>query len=184
MAFPQGASPVQPSMEGVQEVKMETAVAPAEFSTAGNIQVVSKSGTNAYHGGAFWDYNGSSLNARNFFSANVPFRVYNNFAASLGGPVRKNRLFLFRDYEGSREAGTAVLLESVPLPSWKTGNFSTVTRQLFAPPNGQPFAGNVIPASRISKVSQNIQSYAYPDPNNGPPGTLANNWTVNRPGNT
>jgi len=67
MAFPQGASPVQPSMEAIQEVKMETAVAPAEFSTAGNIQVVSKSGTNEYHGGAVWDYNGNSLNARNFF---------------------------------------------------------------------------------------------------------------------
>src|SRR5436190_3123315 len=130
MAFPQGASPVQPSMEGVQEVKVETAVAPAEFSTAGNIQVISKSGTNEYHGGAFWDYNGSSLNARNFFAATVPFRVYNNFAASFGGPVRKNKLFLFGDYEGSREAATTVLTESVPLASWKTGNFSTgVTRQ-------------------------------------------------------
>ena len=185
MAFPQGASPVQPSMEGVQEVKMETAVAPAEFSTAGNIQVVSKSGTNEYHGGAFWDYNGSSLNARNFFAASVPFRVYNNFAASLGGPIRKNRLFLFGDYEGSREAAKTVLVESVPLLSWKTGNFSSgVTRQLVDPTNDQAFPGNVIPASRISPVSQNIQSYAYPDPNNGPAGTLANNWTANYPGNT
>lgn len=125
MAFPQGASPVQPSMEGIQEVKMETAVAPAEFSVAGNIQVVSKSGTNDYHGGAFWDYNGSSLNARNFFAAVVPFRVYNNFAASLGGPVRKNKLFLFGDYEASREAATTTLVESVPLSSWKNGNFAT-----------------------------------------------------------
>jgi hypothetical protein len=52
MAFPQGAGPVQPSEEGIQKVKMETAVAPAEFSTPGNIAVVSKSGTNEYHGGA------------------------------------------------------------------------------------------------------------------------------------
>src|SRR5581483_4741128 len=85
MAYPQGASPVQPSIEGVQELKMETAVAPAEFSTAGNLQVISKSGTNDFHGGGFWNYNGSSLNARNFFSASVPFRVYHNFAAFAGG---------------------------------------------------------------------------------------------------
>src|SRR5205823_4555516 len=182
MAFPQGASPVQPSMEGVEEVKMETAVAPAEFSTAGNIQVISKSGTNVYHGSAFWDYNGSSLNARNFFAATVPFRVYNNFATSFGGPVRKNKLFLFGDYEGSREAATTTLVESVPLSAWKAGNFSSgVGKNVIDPTTGQAFPGNIIPASRISKVSQNIQSYAYPDPNSGAPGVLANNWTANYP---
>jgi Carboxypeptidase regulatory-like domain len=185
MAFPQGASPVQPSMEGIQEVKMETAVAPAEFSTAGNIQVVSKSGTNDYHGGAYWSYNGSRLNARNFFSSVVPFRVYNNFATSFGGPVRKNKLFLFGDYEASRESAKTTLVESVPLPAWKNGIFTAgVPRAITDPTSGQAFPGGMIPANRISKVAQNIQSYAYPDPNNGPPGTLANNWTANYPGNT
>src|SRR5215472_1627865 len=184
MAFPQGASPVQPSMEGIQEVKMETAVAPAEFSTAGNIQVVSKSGTNQFHGGAFWDYNGNALNARNFFSPSVPFRVYNNFAASIGGPIRKNKLFIFGDYEGAREAAKVTLTETVPLPGWRNGDFSSVTKPLTDPTTGQPFPGNIIPANRISKVSQNIQSYAYPNPNNGAPGALGNNWTGNFPGNT
>ena len=103
MAFPQGASPVQPSLEGIQEVKIETAVAPAEFGAAGNVQVISKSGTNDLHGGGYWDYNGNRLNARNFFARTVPFRVYHNFAASLGGPIKKNKLFFFIDYEGSRE---------------------------------------------------------------------------------
>src|SRR5581483_8758814 len=185
MAFPQGASPVQPSMEAIQEVKMETAVAPAEFSTAGNIQVVSKSGTNDYHGGAFWDYNGNRLNARNFFSPTVPFRVYHNFATSFGGPIKKNKLFFFGDYEGAREAATSTLVESVPLPGWRTGNFSTgVTKAVIDPTTGQPFAGNIIPANRISPVSQNIQAYTYPLPNAGAPGALANNWTANFPGNT
>jgi len=185
MAYPQGASPVQPSIEGIQEVKMETSLAPAEFSTAGNIQVVSKSGTNTLHGSAYWNYNGSSLNARNFFSARVPFRVYNNFAASAGGPIIKNKLFLFGDYEGSREAATTTLIESVPLASWRSGNFSTgIPRQLTDPTTGQPFPGNTIPASRISPVAQAIQNYAYPLPNNGAPGATANNWTANYPGNT
>ena len=185
MAYPQGASPVQPSLEAVQEVKMETSSASAEFTTAGNIQVISKSGTNSLHGTAFWDYNGGALNARNFFAARAPFRVYNNFAASLGGPIIKNRLFLFGDYEGSRESVTTTLLESVPLTAWKAGNFSSgITRQLTDPRTGQPFPGNVIPASRISPVSQSIQSYAYPDPNNGAPGATANNWTAQYPGKT
>jgi len=183
MAYPQGASPVQPSIEGVEELKMETSAAPAEFTTAGNIQVVTKSGTNSFHGGGFWDYNGNSLNARNFFAATRPFRVYNNFAGSLGGPIKRNKLFFFTDYEGSRESVKSTLLQSVPLAPWKTGNFSTgVTRQLTDPATGQPFAGNIIPANRISPVSQAIQSYAFQDPNNGAPGALANNWTAQRPG--
>ncbi len=185
MAFPQGAGPVQPSMEGVEEIKMETAVAPAEFSTVGNILVASKSGTNQFHGGAFWDYNGNALNARNFFSATVPFRVYNNFGTSIGGPIKKNKLFIFGDYEGSREAATTTLLESVPLPGWRTGDFSTGgVKPLVDPTNGQPFPGNIIPANRISKVSQNIQSYGYPNPNSGSANSVVNNWTANYPGNT
>jgi hypothetical protein len=183
MAYPQGASPVQPSIEGVQELKMETAVAPAEFATAGNMQVVSKSGANTFHGGAFWDYNGGSLNARNFFSARAPFRVYNNFAASFGGPIKKNKLFFFADYEGSRESVKTTLVESVPLPAWTAGNFSAgASRMLTDPATGQLFPGNVIPPNKISPVSQAIQRYAYPDPNNGPPGALANNWTAQYPG--
>jgi hypothetical protein len=185
MAFPQGAGPVQPSEEGIQEVKMETAVAPAEFSTPGNIAVVSKSGTNEYHGGAFWDYNGNHLNARNFFSATVPFRVYHNFGGSFGGPIKKNKLFIYGDYEAAREAATVTIVETVPLPGWRNGDFSTgVTKPIIDPTNGQPFAGNIIPANRISKVSQNIQAYAYPLPNAGAPGALGNNWTANFPANT
>ena len=185
MAFPQGASPVQPSMEGIQEVKIETAVAPAEFGAAGNVQVISKSGTNDFHGGGFWDWNGSRLNARNFFTPTVPFRVYNNFATSLGGPIKKNKLFFFVDYEGSRESAKVTLTENVPLPAWKAGNFSSGnTRQLTDPTTGQAFPGNIIPTARLSQVSQNIQSYAYPDPNFGAPGAVASNWTGNFPGKT
>ena len=87
MAYAQGAGPVQPSLEGIQELKIETSVAPAEFSTAGNFQVITKSGTNQYHGSAFWDYTGNRLNARSFFASSVPFRVFHNFGGSLGGPV-------------------------------------------------------------------------------------------------
>ena len=93
MAYPFGAGPVQPSLESVQEVTVVKAVGPAEFSTAADIKVVSKSGTNEFHGGVFWMYNGNDLNARNFFSATVPFRVYNDFGVSAGGPIRKNKIF-------------------------------------------------------------------------------------------
>ncbi len=161
MAYPQGAGPVQPGMEGIQEVKTETAVAPAEFTTAANFQVVSKSGTNRYHGSVFYTYNSSDFNARNFFSPTVAFNVYNNFGASIGGPVIKNKLFFFVDYEGSRDATTQNVVESVPLPAWMTGNLGGMSAQLMNPFTKQPFPGNVIPASLISPVSQKIQSYIW-----------------------
>jgi len=181
MAYPQGAGPVQPGVEDLQEVKVETAVAPAEFATAGNFQAVSKGGTNDFHAAVFWEYNGNRLNARTFFSATVPFRAYNDFAASSGGRVIKNKLFYFVDYEGAREAATSTVLESVPLTTWRGGSFATAIKD---PTTGLPFANNQIPASRISPVSQAIQSYAYPLPNQGSPTSVANNWANNYPGNT
>jgi hypothetical protein len=126
MAYPFGASPVQPSLESVQEVSVVKATGPAEFATAANIKVVSKSGTNEFHGGAYWDYNGNSLNARTFFSSTVPFRVYNDFAASAGGPIKKNKVFFFVDYEGSRESAKTVNIMDVPLPAWRSGDFSSL----------------------------------------------------------
>ncbi|MGH9325651.1 MAG: carboxypeptidase regulatory-like domain-containing protein [Terriglobia bacterium] len=186
MAYFQGAGPVQPGFESVQEVKVETAVAPAEFATAGNIQVITKGGTNQFHGGAFWDYNGNDLNARQFFSSSVPFRVYNDFGASLGGPIKKNKLFFFGDYEGSREAAKGLRQEDVPLPAWRNGDFSSLLpgTPLVNPLTKQPFAGNIIPPSMISKVSQNIQNYIYPLPNTGAPGQTSNNWQELVPSNT
>ena len=184
MAYAQGAGPVQPSLEGIQELKIETSVAPAEFSTAGNFQVITKSGTNQYHGSAFWDYNGNRLNARSFFASSVPFRVFHNFGGSLGGPVKKNKIFFFADYEGAREAATRTVTESVPLPAWRTGDLSSLGRNVIDPKTNTPFPGMVIPANRISPVSIAIQNYAYPLPNRGAAGTLASNWSVNVPGTT
>ncbi|MGH9470636.1 MAG: carboxypeptidase regulatory-like domain-containing protein, partial [Terriglobia bacterium] len=186
MAYFQGAGPVQPGLEAVQEVKVETAVAPAEFATAGNFQVITKSGTNQFHGGAFWDYNGNNLNARDFFSKTVPFRVYNDFGASFGGPIKKDKLFFFGDYEGSREAAKTLEQEDVPLPAWRSGDFSSLLPKtpLINPFTNLPFAGNIIPPGMISKVSQNVQNYAYPLPNTGAAGQTSNNWQDLVPGTT
>ena len=184
MAYPFGAGPVQPSLESVQEVTVVKAVGPAEFATAADIKVVSKSGTNEFRGGAFWMYNGNDLNARNFFSAKVPFRVYNDFGASVGGPIRKNKLFFFATYEGSREAATVTNIMDVPLPAWRAGDFSGLKTAVKNPFTGQPFPNNQIPASLISPVSQAAQSYFYPLPNAGPPGAQASNWQMQTSGTT
>ena len=179
MAYPQGSTPVSTSMEAAEEIKVESSVAPAEFSMAANIQMVTKSGANHLHGRVFEDYNGNALNARDFFGATTAWRVYNNFGGSAGGPIKKNKLFFFVDYEGSREAARTTHIESVPLPAWRNGDFSAQSKAVIDPLTGAQFPGNIIPPARISQVSSAIQAYIYPLPNNGAAGVVANNWTVN-----
>ena len=166
-AYSGGANPVQPSFEGIQEVNVVTANPSAEFAVAANYTVVTKSGTNELHGTAFYTYNGNSLNSRNFFDSAKPFRVYNNFGGSLGGPVVKNKLFFFGDYEGSREATKNVLITDVPLRTWREGNFSDLDTPIIDPTTGQAFPGNIIPADRISDVSRKVQDGLFALPNFG-----------------
>ena len=183
-AYSGGASPVQPSLDGVQEVNVVTANAPAEFAVAANFTVVTKSGTNDLHGGAFYTYNGNALNSRNFFSPSTPFRVYNNFGGSLGGPIKKNKAFFFADYEGSRESARRLMTVDTPLPAWRAGNFSGVGFPIVDPTTGQPFPGNVVPSGRISPVSQKIQDTLFPPPNFGAPGLESGNFRQEFPGTT
>jgi hypothetical protein len=170
MGYAVGAGPEAPGLDGIQQLNVVTNTAPAEFSTAATFSVVSKSGTNELHGSGFWDYNGNSLNARDFFSPSVPFRVYHNFGGAIGGPIRKNKTFFFGDYDGSREAALRLLLASVPLPAWRNGDFSGLSTQLIDPTTGAPFPGNMIPQNRLSSVSQKAQNFLYPAPNFGQPG--------------
>jgi len=179
-----GGGPVQPSLEGIEQVNIELAGTQAEFAKSTNFTVVTKSGTNQFHGGGFWDYNGNELNARNFFSATVPFRVYHDFAASLGGPIRKNKTFFFLDYEGSREAASTVVVGNTPLPEWRNGDFSGLSTTVKDPTTGLPFPGNMVPQSRMSPVSLKAQTYFYPLPNYGPPGLQSGNWRGLEPGQT
>jgi hypothetical protein len=157
---------------------------PAEFATPANIAVVTKSGTNGYHGGAFWDYNSGDLNARDFFSAAAPFRVYHNFGGSLGGPIRKDKTFFFVDYEGSREAASVVVTGNTPLPAWRSGDFSGLSTPIIDPLTGAQFPGNRIPASRINPVSQKSEDFFYPAPNFGPAGLQSGNWRGQFPAQT
>ena len=185
--YQQGTGPVQPSLESVEAVTLVRAIAPAEFATAANLGVITRAGTNEFHGRTFWDYNTSSWNSRSFFASSVPFRVYHDFGASAAGPILKNKLFFLTSYEGSRERAKRVLIEDVPLPAWHNGDFSSLLARgavIRNPFTGQPFTNNQIPANLISPVSQKVQDYFYPSPNAGTPGALSSNWQIQLPGTT
>jgi hypothetical protein len=174
-------TPAQPSFESIQEMKLTMVNNSAEYGAVATITVTSKSGTNEFHGSAFQQYSSGGLNARNFFATRRPFRVYNQFGGSVGGPVIRNRTFFFAAFEGNRDHTQTLFNSSVPSLAIRQGDFSEVRNAAGAlivvrdPTNNQPFANNRIPASRFSSVSTRAQERFYPAPNFGGPTQLNQN---------
>jgi Carboxypeptidase regulatory-like domain/TonB dependent receptor len=186
-------NPAQPSFESIQEVKLMTVNTSAEYGYLATVAMISKSGTNQLHGSAFHQYGSGSLNARNFFQNSSPFRVYNEFGGSIGGPVvlpgynGRNRTFFFFAYEGSRDHRQTLFNVSVPTALMRRGDFSRTTGTggslivVRDPLNNQPFAGNIIPASRISPISTKVQNQFYPLPNFGSEDQYSQNLRATEP---
>jgi hypothetical protein len=194
-----------PQVEEVQEFRIQTSNFSAEYANSGGgvINVVSKGGTNEFHGSLFDYFRNDVLAANDFFSNRSgkarPMLRYNQFGGTVGGPIVKNRTFFFFAYEGLREEVPTVTITSVPTALQRTGDFSRTVSStgqqvsLFDPtttvadPNHpgaylrSPFAGNVIPANRIDPVAAKIESY-YPAPNSaGDPNTGLNNYFFSGP---
>ena len=172
---------VRPTVESIQEFKMQTNLFGAEQgrNSGATVNVVTKSGTNTFHGSAFEFLRNDKIDARNYFnakstSAKPPFRQ-NQFGGSLGGPLIRNKLFFFGDYEGLRKAqGTNTTVNTVPTAALRQGDFRE-SRAIFDPgtllaapgtPSGftrQPFPNNAVPASRMDPVAARlIQAYPLP----------------------
>ncbi|MDE3167562.1 MAG: carboxypeptidase regulatory-like domain-containing protein, partial [Acidobacteriota bacterium] len=172
--------------EDIAVVNVTTGAADAEQGMAGSsaITVVTKSGTNELHGSAYEFHNDQHLNSRAFFQApgtDKPLAIYNNFGATLGGAIKKNKLFYFVSYDGTRQRQSSPGFYTVPTTAFKGGDFSSLSTVIYDPNTGNPdgtgrtpFAGNVIPGNRISPIAQKIQSY-YPTANFGN-GALTNNF--------
>jgi hypothetical protein len=185
------------NVDAIQEFKVQTSNYSAEFGRSGGavINAVIKSGTNEFHGTAFEFLRNSALDARGYFEPadqpKAPFRQ-NQFGGTLGGPILRNKLFFFVDYQGTRIGTSQTDISTVPTPAEIGGDFSGLLGQgvqIYDPAttttvNGQtvrtPFAGNVIPVSQIDPISHAV-AQLYPAPN--VPGALANNYVINAPGN-
>ena len=144
-----------PSPDALEEFKLITNSYSAEYGFySGSIfTAVTKSGTNDIHGAAWEFLRNDKLNARNFFSSTVPLLRQNQFGASIGAPILKNRLFGFGSYQGLRIRGTSIA-SSFPLTAAeRQGIFSQTIRD---PLTGQPFLNNTIPANRINPVSAKL----------------------------
>jgi outer membrane receptor protein involved in Fe transport len=156
---------VRPPPDAVQEFKILTHSYGAEYGrNAGSVvNVVTKSGTNRWHGSA-WEFNrDDNFQARNFFATFTPTLKQNQFGGALGGPIVKNRLFIFGYYEGFRNTQGTTSNLVVLSAAQRAGNFGgTAIRD---PLTGQAFQGNTIPGDRISPISTKILNDFIPLPN-------------------
>ena len=148
---------LSPSVDAISEFNIQkTSYAPEFGGKSGAvINVVTKSGTNDFHGSLFEFVRNNVFDAKNFFDSQTapipPFRQ-NQFGGSLGGPVIKNRTFFFADYEGQRIRKSLTSTFSVPTDAMRAGDFTGLP-QVYDPGSRLPFAGNRIPVQDLNSVS-------------------------------
>jgi hypothetical protein len=128
-----GGTTILPNLDSIAEFRIITNNFDAEFGnySGGLVNAITKSGTNSLHGSAFDFLRNNDLNARNFFSSSVSKYIQNQFGATGGGPIIKNKLFIFGDYEGTRViTGQNTGLVLVPSADDRAGNISDLAKQL------------------------------------------------------
>jgi hypothetical protein len=164
------------STEAMMEFKVGASTYTAEFGRSGGAQInyVTRSGTNAYHGVLYEYLRNADLDAKNFFDKPGPIPPYkrNQFGTSLGGPIRKDKTFFFFNWESSRIRQSITKVGTVPTAAMKNGDFSALLpNTVIYDPNsinasGQrtPFQNNMIPKMDFSSVGLSILNL-YPNPN-------------------
>ncbi len=171
-----------PSVDALEEFKVQTGIYSAEFGRAASqVNVVTKSGTNAFHGSIFEFLRHDSMDSRPFsFSAaqaalpKPPFS-WNQYGYTVGGPIWRNKVFFMSNWEGYRDRKQFQQNYNLPRNEWRTGDFSSYSGLLYDPATCTvasaagvrtcaTFPGNQIPANRIHKTSKQLLEF-YPAPN-------------------
>lgn len=187
-----GAAGLQPDPDMVQEFVMINSAAPAQYGVGGAfINVVTRSGTNRFHGTAYEYLRNNDFDARNYFDVTpgAPAFHQNQFGASVGGPIKRNKLFFFGNYEGFRQLVPNDDYNLVPNATQESGNFgsrctavggsfnasglcSVAAGQLYNPyvldsstsTGYAPVANNQVPSTYFSAIGKKILAL-YPVPN-------------------
>ncbi len=165
---------VKPSIDAISEFKVITNGFAAEYgrTSAGIVSLSIKSGTNELHGTGFGFFRDEAMDARNFFAPagqEKPKFARKQYGFAVGGPIKRNRAFLFGDAELTDVRESSTFVSTVPSVAFRQGDFSggdIVHDPLtWDGTERQPFANNVIPESRFDRVT-NIMRNWYPDPDN------------------
>jgi hypothetical protein len=178
---------VYPSVDAIEEFKIQRNNYGAEFGQAGGavVNLVTKGGTNTFHGSGYYFIRRDSLNSSDYFQERAgqpkPPLHFDDYGATLGGPIIKDKLHFFLSWEKNTDARSSVRSGFVPTAAERAGDFSGAplagcTPQIPVDPlTGQPFPGNVIPASRLNPAGVAfLQLYQLPNNN---PSSGCNNYT-------
>ncbi len=181
---------LSPSPDSIQEFKVQTGSYSAGFGGArgARVNLITRSGTNQLHGTAYEYLRNTGMDARVWNATNVPHLVQNQFGASLGGPIQKDKTFFFANYEGFRFSNQVYQVDTVPTMAERMGDFSDSGTAIYNPfsaspnPNYNPaepvspsnpqiirsqFPGNIIPTTLMSPVGVKVLQSA-PLPNLAP----------------
>jgi hypothetical protein len=175
-------------VDAMQEFRVIANNYSAEFghSTGGVITMSTRSGTSQFHGSLFESLQNNVFNARNFFAATRPPIRLNQYGASIGGPIRKEKTFFFATWERTGQLTSDTATSTVPTALNRAGDFSDLRSSAGKPvpiydpattagTSRQPFPGNQIPLARFDAVALAALSY-YPAANRAPSLTNANNF--------
>lgn len=160
------------SLDALDEFKVQTNFMDASYGYgAAGIEMVSKRGSNSFHGVVYDYVRNRAFQAGPFFrpARGTPRFTYNQFGVNGGGRIRKDKTFFFGNYEGRRRRTGNILLGLTPTPAMKNGDFSAVpakTGVVIRDPNNSntPFPGNIIPRTRFNRISTELMQF-FPDPN-------------------
>lgn len=168
-----GGYALRTPVDAVNEFRILTLNAPAEYgNTSGaTTSVVTKSGSNNFHGNLYEFLRNNAMDARNFFAAQTEPLHRNQFGATLGGPIRKDKDFFFVYYEGQRNSAGTTQAAIVPTAAQRNGDFSGLTdpatgqrAPLINEFTGQPFPGNQIPSVLQNPIAvQAVKLYPLPN---------------------
>ncbi|HEY0796076.1 MAG TPA: TonB-dependent receptor [Acidisarcina sp.] len=186
-----GGFSFSPSVDAIQEFKAQSHTDQAEYgqATGAVVSVVSRSGVNAIHGAAYEFVRNNIFDAKNKFDAvKLPYHL-NQFGGSFGGPILKDKLFYYANYEGGRQViSSSSNFSTVPTDAERMGDFSgplpgNVSPIIYDPTTfnpvtftEQPFPGNVIPMSRINAGMLAYLNGIYPHANQAPNSSNENNY--------
>jgi len=151
-----------PNPDAVQEFRVLTSGYGADYVSApgGVVNIVTKSGTNQFHGNLFEFFRNGALNGRNYFAAKQDGIKRNQFGGTAGGPIRKDKLFIFGSYQETRLRNSiGGNIQFVPTDAERAGNFSAIPIQLKNPFTGVPYAGNQIPLSDFNQITSGILAH-------------------------
>ncbi|MDR3738553.1 MAG: TonB-dependent receptor [Terracidiphilus sp.] len=184
-----GAPAFEPSIDSIEELRADNSNSSAQFGSmnGGQLDVVTKGGTNTIHGTAYEFLRNQAFDARNRFATQgVPPLKRNNFGGTIGGPIWRNHTFYFFSYEGLRSLQGATQFGLLPTQAERAGDLSLLPSgqpnptQLINPLSGEPYANDQVP---VNSVISAFTSLFVPLPNSPYSATQNSNWYSYSPNN-